>query len=125
MSPHLYDSFLKETAFSQVVPASDILENLRIVKSDWELQCIREASRIAKKGIEAAALFAGPGKLDLEIVSEIERVCRTEGSEFFPHQTMVSSGPDEGSWGLGHGVGLEVNEWPFIGYHTIAHDHAY
>ncbi len=216
MSPHLYDCFQKETAFSQVEPASDIIENERIVKSEWELQCIREASKIAKKGIEAAARFARPGVQDLEIASEIERVCRIEGSEFFPHYTMVSSGPDEKysswwwkcgqrrlqqgdlflldfgtmyngycsdiarpfivgqqpsqtqkdvfeilkqameagrkaahegalasdvdkavrkiykenwpdekSWGAGHGVGLEVHEWPFIGYHTITHDHAY
>ena len=215
MSPSLYACFQKEEAFSQVEPASDIIENERIVKSDWELQCIREASRIAKKGIEAAARFARPGILDLEITAEIERVCRLAGSEFFPHYTMVSSGPDlkyqswwwkcgqrrlqqgdmflldfgtmyagyccdisrpfivgqpsqiqkdafevlkqaqeagrkaaregalasdvdkavrrvyrenwpaEESWGGGHGVGLEVHEWPFIGYHNITHDNAY
>jgi Xaa-Pro aminopeptidase len=94
MSPTLYACFQKEEAFSRVEPASDIIENERIVKSDWELQCIREASRIAKKGIEAAARFARPGILDLEITAEIERVCRIAGSEFFPHYTIVSSGPD-------------------------------
>jgi len=215
MSPALYACFQKEEAFSRVEPASDIIENERIVKSDWELQCIREASRIAKEGIEAAARFARPGILDLEITAEIERVCRIAGSEFFPHYTIVSSGPDskyhtwwwkcgqrrlqqgdiflldfgtmyagyccdisrpfivgqpsqtqkdvfqvlkqaqeagrkaaregaltsdvdkavrriyrenwpaEESWGGGHGVGLEVHEWPFIGFQKIPHDNAY
>jgi Xaa-Pro aminopeptidase len=215
MSPSLYACFQKEESFSRVEPASDIIENERIVKSDWELQCIREASRIAKKGIEAAARFARPGILDLEITAEIERVCRIAGSEFFPHYTIVSSGPDskyhawwwkcgqrrlqqgdiflldfgtmyagyccdisrpfivgqpsqiqkdvfqvlkqaqeagreaaregaltsdvdkaacgvymetwpeEESWGGGHGVGLEVHEWPFIGFQKIPHDNAY
>jgi Xaa-Pro aminopeptidase len=215
MSPALYACFQKEEAFSRVEPASDIIENERIVKSDWELQCIREASRIAKKGIEAAARFARPGILDLEITAEIERACRLAGSEFFPHYTMVSSGPDlkyqswwwkcgqrrlqqgdmflldfgtmyagyccdisrpfivgqpsqiqkdafevlkqaqeagrkaacEGALASdvakavrrvcmetwpeekfrreGHGVGLEVHEWPFIGYHETSHDNAY
>jgi Xaa-Pro aminopeptidase len=215
MSPALYACFQKEEAFSRVEPASDIIENERIVKSDWELQCIREASRIAKKGIEAAAQFARPGILDLEITTEIEGACRLAGSEFFPHYTMVQSGldskynawwwkcgqrrlqqgdmflldfgtmyagyccdisrpfivgqpsqtqkdafevlkqaqeagriaaregalasdvdkavrrvymqtwPERKSWGGGHGVGLEVHEWPFIGYHNITHDNAY
>ena len=55
MSPSLYACFQKEEAFSQVEPASDIIESERIVKSDWELQCIREASRIAKKEIGRAS----------------------------------------------------------------------
>ena len=31
----------------------------------------------------------------------------------------------EGLWGVGHGVGLEVHEWPFIGYQRIKDDRAY
>jgi Xaa-Pro aminopeptidase len=28
-------------------------------------------------------------------------------------------------WGIGHGVGLEVHEWPFVGYQRITDDKAY
>jgi Xaa-Pro dipeptidase len=150
------------------------------------------------------------------VIGEIERVCRKEGSEFFPHHTMVTSGIDEDHgdlwwkagrrelkegepwgldfgtmyegyccdlsrpfslgapsqrqrevfdvllasledgrrmarpgvrasevdeataaavrgmlgddldwWGVGHGVGLEVHEWPFVGYQRIVDDPAY
>jgi len=212
MGPALYARFQEEL---EIEPVSDIIENERIVKSDWELQCIRQASSIAKKGIEAVVKFAKPGILDLEITSEIERVCRLAGSEFFPHYTMANSGldskylawwwkcgkrclqqgdrflldfgtmyagyccdisrpfllgqpsqaqkdvfeiikqsqeagrkaasagtlasdvdkavrrvymeawPEKKGWGGGHGVGLEVHEWPFIGYHKITHNSAY
>jgi len=32
---------------------------------------------------------------------------------------------DKDWWGIGHGVGLEVHEWPFIGYQRILDDAAY
>ena len=169
-----------------------------------------------KKGFEAAAAFIKPGVIEADVVSEVERVCREHGSQFFPHHTMVISGKDEkhleywwncgrrkleagdpvsidygamyngycsdlcrpfvigkasdkqkdvvkilveaqqaaaeaakpgvlgsvvdeaankvmekvwdideGPSGLGHGVGLEVHEWPFIGYQYMEDDEAY
>ena len=180
------------------------------------LDAVGFAAAIAHRGMQAAARFARPGVLEAEVVGEIERVCRKEGSEFFPHHTMVTSGTDgdhgdlwwkagrrelkEGEswlldfgtmydgyccdlsrpfslgaasrrqrevfdvllesledgrrmarpgvrtsevdeatagaarrmlgddldwWGVGHGVGLEVHEWPFVGYQRIVDDPAY
>jgi len=214
MSPSLYARFQKEVKADSIEVASDILESERAVKSEYEIKCMREAGRIAKKGIEAAANFARPGVMEAEIIAEIERVCRVAGSQFFPHYTMVTSGKDTNyldwwwhcgqrkletgdtwlldfgtmyngyccdiarpfvlghasqkqkdtfkillqaqdaarkaarpgrlasevdrvvrdifreawgseGWGGGHGVGLEVHEWPFVGYQYITHDKAY
>jgi len=214
MNPSLYARFQKEVKADSIEVASDILESERAVKSEYEIKCMREAGRIAKKGIEAAVNFARPGVMEAEIIAEIERVCRVAGSQFFPHYTMVTSGKDTNylnwwwhcgkrklepgdtwlldfgtmyngyccdisrpfvlghasqkqkdtfkillqaqdaarkaarpgrlasevdravrdifrdawgseDWGGGHGVGLEVHEWPFIGYHHITHDKAY
>jgi Xaa-Pro aminopeptidase len=212
MSPSLYARMRRE--IGQIEAASDILESERAVKSEYEIQCIKKTSKIAKKGIEAATKFARAGVSEAEIVGEIERVCRKAGSQGFPHHTMVTSGKDanhlnwwwycgqrklkrgdpwlldfgtmykgyccdisrpftlgspsqkqkdtfqvllqaheaaqktaregvlasevnkaasdvlreawEGDWwGIGHGVGLEVHEWPFIGYQRILDDEAY
>ncbi len=214
MSPSLYARMRREIGQSQIEVASDILESERTVKSEYEIQCIKEASKIAKKGIDAAAKFARAGVSEAEIVGEIERTCRIAGSQGFPHHTMVTSGKNashldwwwycgkrqlehedpwlldfgtmyngyccdvsrpfslgtpskkqkdvfqvllqaqeaaqktarEGVlasevdraasdvlreawggdwWGIGHGVGLEVHEWPFIGYQKILDDEAY
>ena len=214
MNPLLYARFQEEIGSDQIELSSDIIEGERAIKSEYEIGCMREAARIAKKGIEAAAKFARPGVLEAEIIGEIERVCRIEGSQFFPHYTMVISGMDQNyvrwwwhcsqrrleegdpwlldfgtmyngyccdisrtfvlgspsqkqketfevlrqaqeaakntaragvfaseinkaasdvmkeawgkeSWGIGHGVGLEVHEWPFVGYQRITHDEAY
>ena len=214
MSPSLHAHMRREVGQSQFEVASNILESERAVKSEYEIQCIKRASQIAKEGIEAAATFARAGVSEAEIVGEIERVCRTAGSQGFPHHTMVTSGRDANHldwwwycgkrrlehgdpwlldfgtmyngfccdisrpftlgapskrqksvfqvllqaqeaaqktvrdgvlasevdraasdvlkaawggdwWGIGHGVGLEVHEWPFIGYQRILDDEAY
>jgi Xaa-Pro aminopeptidase len=216
MRPALYARLLEEVEGARFEIASDILEAERAVKSPYEIDCMRRAATIAHRGMQAAAKFARPGVLEAEVVGEIERVCRKEGSEFFPHHTMVTSGTDEehgdlwwkagrrelkdgepwlldfgtmydgyccdlsrpfnlgtpsrrqrevfdvllesledgrrmarpgvrtsevddatavavrrilgddlDSWGVGHGVGLEVHEWPFVGYQRIVDDPAY
>lgn len=38
---------------------------------------------------------------------------------------LTAAWGDRDWWGIGHGVGLEVHEWPFIGYQRIVDDGAY
>ncbi|MCF8070188.1 MAG: Xaa-Pro peptidase family protein [Desulfobacterales bacterium] len=215
VSPAFYLRMVEQLKPSEIVPASDILESERAVKSEFEVNCMKKAADIAAKGFEAAANFIKSGVKESDIVGEVERVCRKHGAQFFPHSTMVSSGNDEvhlsnwwncgrrvlkdgdpvlmdfGTmysgyccdlcrpyvigkasvkqkdvlnvlldahyaaaeaakpgvmtsevdaacnkvltaawgdqewWGVGHGVGLEVHEWPFVGYHHIVDDEAY
>ena len=215
VSPALYLRLLEELRSERVERASDILEQERSVKSEYELECLKTTAAIAGEGLEAAARFMRPGVAESDVKGEMERVCRAHGSEAFPHYTMVVSGKDEvhasgwwhcerralesgdpisidfGAmyrgyccdisrpfvlgkasarqrdvlkvlleahhaaaaaarpgvrasavqaaaakiltaswgdqdwWGIGHGVGLEVHEWPFVGYQRIVDDGAY
>ena len=199
---------------SRLAFVSDILEDQRAIKSEYEKSCIRRALGIAMRGMEAGAACADQGTSERMLVGEIERQCRLEGSEGFPHNTMVTSGKDrkhlEWWWycgdrklrrgdpwnidlgtmfggyccdiarslclgkaskghrqayehltcafeaameaaipgemastvnkaaskvmsrhfrgdssGIGHGVGLEVHEWPFVGYEYLLNDPVY
>ena len=215
VSPALYARLLEEVGPARLETASDILEHERSVKSAYELECLKTAAAIAGQGLEAAARSMRPGVTESDVKGEVERVCRAEGSQAFPHYTMVVSGRDEAYtsgwwkcerrvleagdpvsidfgtmyrgyccdvsrpfvlgraserqkdvlevlleahhaaaaaarpgvhtsavqaaanksltaawgdrdwWGIGHGVGLEVHEWPFIGYQRIVDDGAY
>lgn len=216
VSPLFFQRMIEELKPAKIEIVSSILEEERMVKSEFELECMRKTAQIAKKGFDAAAAFIKPGVTEADVVSEVERVCRKHGSQFFPHHTMVVSGKDEnhleywwncgrrkleagdpismdygamyngycsdlcrpfvigkasdkqkdvvkilveaqqaaaeaakpgvlgsvvdeaankvmgkvwdidkGPSGLGHGVGLEVHEWPFIGYQHMEDDEAY
>jgi Xaa-Pro aminopeptidase len=94
MNPLLYARFKEEMGSHQIELAFDIIERERAIKSEYEISCMRKAAQIANKGIEAALKFARPGVLEAEIIAEIERVCRIEGSQFFPNYTMVISGAE-------------------------------
>jgi Xaa-Pro aminopeptidase len=41
------------------------------------------------------------------------------------NKVLTAAWGDRDWWGIGHGVGLEVHEWPFIGYERIVDDSAY
>lgn len=75
--------------------ASEILERARAVKSDYEIDCIRNAAKIAHVGFEVAKDLARPGITEAEMVALVESACRMMGSEGFPHHTMITSGMSE------------------------------
>jgi Xaa-Pro aminopeptidase len=50
---------------------------------------------------------------------------RTSAVQAAAAKILTAAFGDQGWWGLGHGVGLEVHEWPFIGYQRIVDDRAY
>jgi Xaa-Pro aminopeptidase len=41
------------------------------------------------------------------------------------NEVLTAAWGDRDWWGIGHGVGLEVHEWPFIGYSRVTDDPAY
>ncbi len=214
VDPKLMERLRSEFGSGSITAASRTLERARSVKSHYEVECITEAVRIAEKGFETLRERALAGVTEATLVGEVEKACREAGSEGFPHNTMVTSGPDPGhlDWwwycgdrklregdsfnldmgtmykgycsdmarsfslgpvpqrrrdayrvladaleaardrcrpgvmasavneavtevmteefegdfsGIGHGVGLEVHEWPFVGYEYIRDDSIY
>ena len=212
--PQMLGRLRRRLRDSKIMLVSDMLEDQRALKSEHEISCIKKALDIAKKGIDAGAVYAKPGFSERMVAGEIERQCRLAGSEGFPHNTMVTGGTDEkhlewwwycgdrklrknDPWnidlgtmfggyccdiarslclgratrrhhhayeqlimafeaamesavpgemasevnraaeavlnkrfegdfsGIGHGVGLEVHEWPFVGYECILNDPVY
>jgi len=65
----------------EVVDVLDLTMELRMIKDDWELDNIRKAGRIARRGMMVAEETIRPGTSELEIAAEITRELMLSGSE--------------------------------------------
>lgn len=72
----------------------------------------RDVFKVLMDAHHAAAEAAKPGVMASEVNRAAGRV-------------LTAAWGNQGWWGIGHGVGLEVHEWPFIGYQHIVDDEAY
>ncbi|WP_432842496.1 M24 family metallopeptidase [Dactylosporangium sp. CA-092794] len=99
MEHHLPDATL--------VPATNMLTEMRLVKSDEEIGMLRRAGRIARKVVDAMVESVRPGVTEAEVYAEMIRTQIANGAE--PNVfNMLASGPvdhpGEELWHLLHGV---------------------
>ncbi|MCW8977966.1 MAG: Xaa-Pro peptidase family protein, partial [Marinobacter sp.] len=69
-----------------------LLKQIRIVKSDAEIRCLRESARITAEGFRAAVAAVQPGVTDNDIAAEGARALLAAGSEFMSMQPIVVTG---------------------------------
>ena len=72
---------------------SDMVEALRERKDPGELSLIAEAAEVASRALERAVKAVRVGMTELAIAGALEQALRDEGSEGFPFETIVASGP--------------------------------
>jgi len=90
MSVQLYNSI--EKAFNaEIIDINWILNDLRIRKSQNEINCLKEASRIADIGYRALMEACVPGRTELEVTGAAEGAARSAGAEFIVF-TVFGSG---------------------------------
>lgn len=65
----------------EIVDAAPVLRELRLIKTESEIACLREGGRIACAGYEHLLRAAVPGNTELQAAGAAEGVCRCEGAE--------------------------------------------
>lgn len=80
----------------------ELLDRIRIVKSEAELGCLNESARITSLGLKAAARVAAVGMLDGDVAAEGARAMLAGGSEFMSMQPIVTVGPRSSVIHLNH-----------------------
>jgi len=73
-------------------PVSDMVETLREVKSDAEIDIIQQAVDIAEKGYDYILGFVKPGMTEIEVANELDFYMRKHGAAGVSFDTIVASG---------------------------------
>ena len=94
LPPALHDA-LKD-AFSGLGDAGGIVEAMRRVKSEAELQRIEAAQHQADAGIRAGLDAARPGATENDVAAAMMHAAISAGAEYLGMEPLVSSGPRSG-----------------------------
>jgi Xaa-Pro dipeptidase len=76
-----------------LVDASDIVRNLRLIKSPTELDHMRQAGRLADAAVEAMIAATGPGVLDSHVTAAGVAAMLEGGGDMPAGGPLVNSGP--------------------------------
>ena len=91
MSAAFYEYLLKSLPESSFVDAADIVDQIKAIKSDEEINLIRKTAALEDKAIEYAKKAIRPGRRDFEILADIIHYTTDLGSE--EQLVLGGSGP--------------------------------
>lgn len=89
---------------SQLVPLSGLVEKIRLIKTEQELNIIKVACEIADQAFTHILGFIVSGKTELEVSNELEFFMRKQGATSSSFDTIVASGVRSA---LPHGVATD------------------
>jgi Xaa-Pro aminopeptidase len=69
-----------------------MIRELRAIKDEEEISCIREACKMADEAVNLADQLIVPGASEQEIAAELEYTMRVMGSEGVGFDTIIGSG---------------------------------
>lgn len=76
--------------------ASQLVNRIRLVKSEAEVRYIRAAARAAEASAAAAVKAIRPGAREYEVAAEMHRALFRAGSTYLGHPPLLGSGPRSG-----------------------------
>jgi Xaa-Pro aminopeptidase len=78
---------------ARVEDATELLGDLRLVKSPAEVACLRQAARHAAIGLDAARAALRPGVTEIALAGQVEAAMRAAGGDYAAIPTELTSGP--------------------------------
>ena len=96
----VFESVIK----AELIPFSDMIEKLRLIKTDSEIKILKEAASIADAAFDHILQFIHPGITELDVSNELEFFMRNAGATSSSFDTIVASGQRSA---LPHGVATD------------------
>lgn len=78
---------------SQLMDASEILHDVRRIKTDLELAALTRANAIAVTAMESVRELLREGITELDLARRLNDVARSEGADGFAYPTLIGFGP--------------------------------
>lgn len=92
--PHvIYADIEKGARGAQIVPAEDIILDLRAYKSDGEIELLKEGYRITEEALKKTMEILRPGVRERELLARWKAISFEMGAEGFGYPCWVTSGP--------------------------------
>lgn len=98
---YLLDHIAKKNPDSEIVVADQAILDMRLVKTDEEVRCIEEATRIAEKAILACVKAAKEGMTDNDFLKLARKTILEEGADGWDHLTLSIGDSDPEAPGIG------------------------
>lgn len=101
-----YSTFetLGDKLSAELVPVEDIIENLRLIKDEEEIQIIQKAIEITEQAYEHILGYVKEGMTEIEVANELDFFMRNKGASGVSFDTIVASGHRSA---MPHGVASE------------------
>ncbi|HWK24010.1 MAG TPA: Xaa-Pro peptidase family protein [Ureibacillus sp.] len=100
MTYSMYETY-KSLVSAELIPLSGLIEKIRLIKTEQEINIIKVACEIVDKAFSHILEFIKPGKTELEVSNELEFFMRSLGATSSSFDTIVASGVRSA---LPHGV---------------------
>ncbi|OHB54178.1 MAG: hypothetical protein A2Y12_17020 [Planctomycetes bacterium GWF2_42_9] len=91
-SVELYQSIQKAFPSAEIIKADNIVTELRQVKSEAEIACLKEAFRISEIAVDAVLSKIKPGMTELQVVGIAQEAIYANGGEYEAHALYLFGG---------------------------------
>ncbi len=99
-----YNEYVTKLEIKEFVPTEGLIEKLRIVKDQQEIDIIKKAVKIADDTFTHILKFLKPGIMEIEVAAEMEHHMKKLGAKKASFETIVASGKRSS---MPHGVASE------------------